>query len=234
MNDFFKMNPIAVIAMTLLVFALIGSAEHTYSMMSGYFQVSFIALLVVLAVEVGVLVSAWQKGANMMRLENSFSLSVFNAVVIINVFMANMSQSYQQRYNVDFTFSGAWSLDWASLIMWFVVSCSIPTLVLAMTHVVSKNFSKKAVKAYTDTVKQPKQQGKPDYSSMTVDQIKDAMQLTLNDNGFRGIVTDEMIAKELGITARQVRRRRKAEREEDDNDDWMDTVTTSNGKFHVG
>lgn len=237
MNEFFKMNPIAIIAMVLLVCGLIGSAEHTYTMVSEYFKISLIAGGVVFAMEVGVLVSAWQKGANVMTLKNSASLSVFNGVVIMNVFMANISQSFQAKYNIPFSFGAAWDLDAAAFMMWLFMGLAIPTLVLSMTHVISENFSKKAAKAYTDTLKQPKQDNEPtfDLENASVDELREQLQDHFDQHGINIKVTDDVLARHLGKTKRTIVRKRKEDREREEASQNITRVRVgTNGHYGVG
>ena len=227
MSDFFNMNPIAIIAMTLLILLLIGSAEHTYMMMTGYFKWSFVALLVVLAIEIGVLVVAWQKGANVMRLENSTSLTVFNFVVILNVFFANLSQSFEHKYTVAFNWSNIWSLDWISFIMWFSAGASVPVGVMAMTHVISKNFSKKMITAYKSDVRtQPDKNNSPsfDINNSTVDELKEQLQKHFNKQGINVKITDAFLAEHLNVSEKTIQRKRKAERQRDEDSESFTEV----------
>lgn len=236
MNEFFKANPLAFAALGIMLLLLIGSFEHSWNMQDKYFQYSVVALLVVIAYEVGTLFVSWQKGADVMRFESSPAMKFFTGIVWLNILFSNLTESFSQYFGMTLNFANlSAGHDMFELIQWFVVAMTIPSGVIAMMYIVSKNISREVHKVHKQHLREEQQRqrpAKPDYSSMTVDEIKEALQRTLNESGFRGTVTDAMVAKELDITERQVRRRRKEEK--DDTDDFLETVNVgTNGKYHI-
>jgi hypothetical protein len=211
MSEFLKMNPVATMSMIILSLLLVGSFEHSWDMQSDYFQLTAVAFLVVLAYEVAVLIVAWQKGADVLKMRRSPAMRVFTGVVMLNVFLANLSQSFEHKFNMPFTYGNIVAgHDPLQLIMWLVVGATLPLGVVAIMHVISHNFSRQIVESYQETISG----NEINTDEMTVDELKEHLQRQLNATGVNVTVTDEMLAKHLGVDTRTIRRRRKKEQEE--------------------